>query len=341
MTMLTDAQMESFEADGVVLLDTLSMPGGLTPAQLDDAEATWERLVEAGVVGLSNSGPERPESLQRQKELASDRGFVELMCNPFFESVAKQVLKSEQVRVIELGPNHRAPSGQPTPGPDKSQQLWSEGAHIDFQVTSANFDATPRRDLLGMWLWVNDVPAERGAMRILPGSHRPIMRHWDRVLTEAHKEMLPRCHGMRTHPIKGQGAYPEHIPEPPDWPYSTSEPVPVAVRRGTVQVFTQSMLHSAWPNTDTEPRKGFILAWAAAEVPIGFVQNRCDGLRHLFPLVRASVAKWMPGRERIVPAADEFKHFVTGYDPAWPETFIGAAEAESTSESQVRQQSKL
>ena len=60
--------------------------------------------------------------------------------------------------------------------------------------------------------------------------------------------------------------------------YRESEPTAVAVKRGTVQVFTQSMLHSAWPNTDTEPRKGFILAWSAAEVSVGFVQNRCDGV---------------------------------------------------------------
>lgn len=119
---------------------------------------------------------------------------------------------------------------------------------------------------------VNDVPAERGAMRLLPGSHRPIMEHWGRVLADDHKQKLPRCHGLRTHPAEGEGAYPEHIPEPADWAFSQSEPVPVEVRRGTAQVFTQSMLHSAWPNTDTQPRKGFIIAWAAADVPIGFVQ---------------------------------------------------------------------
>jgi hypothetical protein len=37
------------------------------------------------------------------------------------------------------------------------------------QVTSADFDASPRRDLMGLWFWVNDVPARRAAMRILPG----------------------------------------------------------------------------------------------------------------------------------------------------------------------------
>ena len=37
-------------------------------------------------------------------------------------------------------------------------------------------------------------------MRILPGSHRPIMQHWDAVLTDEHRKSLPRCHGMRAKP---------------------------------------------------------------------------------------------------------------------------------------------
>ena len=175
------------------------------------------------------------------------------------------------------------------------------------------------------------------------------MEHWDAVLTPEHRTSLPRCHGLRPNPSESSAQWPEHIPET-DWAYSESEPTPVAVRRGTAQVFTQSMLHSvrvplappssrllpgpfshpcpptqAWPNSDTEPRKGFIIAFSAAEVPVGFVWNRCEGLRHLFPLVRESAENWCPGREHIVPAAGEFKHFVTGPnhgDPLWPETFI-------------------
>jgi hypothetical protein len=82
------------------------------------------------------------------------------------------------------------------------------------------------------------------------------------------------------------------------------------------------MLHSAWPNSDDKPRKGFISAWAAADVPIGFVRNRCEGLRHLLPMVRESVARWQPGREHIVPATEDFIHFVSDYEPAWEETFV-------------------
>jgi hypothetical protein len=50
--------------------------------------------------------------------------------------------------------------------------------------------------------------------------------------------------------------------------------------------------------------------------------------------MRSAVEKWQPGREHIVPAGEgefKFKHFVTGYDPAWPETFIDAC-SETTEE---------
>ena len=50
-----------------------------------------------------------------------------------------------------------------------AQAEWDSGCHIDWQITESDFLATPRRDLLNIWLWINDVPAHRAAMRILPG----------------------------------------------------------------------------------------------------------------------------------------------------------------------------
>jgi hypothetical protein len=239
--MLSAGELRAFEESGYVCVDALSKPGGLSPAELDRAEETWDRLIGLGVTGLSNAGPQRPGSLEKQAQLAADRGFIELMCHPFFESLAKQVLRSEDVRVIELGPHQRPPTQRHSaPEDEEARQLWSNGAHIDFQITSADFDATPRRDLLGVWFWVDDVPAERAAMRILPGSHRPIMQHWDAVLTDEHRKSLPRCHGMRAKPDPANASYPEGFPAPADWIFSESEPMPVAVKRGTAQVFTQS-----------------------------------------------------------------------------------------------------
>jgi hypothetical protein len=47
--------------------------------------------------------------------------------------VAK-VLRSDRVRVIELGPHERAVTGQPPPTEAEAARLWRDGAHIDFQV---------------------------------------------------------------------------------------------------------------------------------------------------------------------------------------------------------------
>ena len=177
--LLSDEQMASFEDQGYCTVDALA-PGGLSEAELDAAEETWDRLIAGGVNGLSNSGPERPESLERQAGLAADKGFIELMCHPFFENMAKQVLRSEHVHVIELGPHERAGgAASEKPDAETAKQIWRDGCHIDFQVTSADFNATPRRDLLGIWFWVTDVPADRAAMRILPGA-LPFRLSWGR-----------------------------------------------------------------------------------------------------------------------------------------------------------------
>jgi len=123
-------------------------------------------------------------------------------------------------------------------------------------------------------------------------------------------------------------SFPEEIPEPDEWAFTASEPTPVVVRRGTAQVFTQSMLHSAWHNADSVSRKGFILSWSAAGVPVGFVENRLKGIRTLFPVLREAVSRLQPGREHIVPTEEEFCHFETGYEPRWEETFVPGKTAE-------------
>lgn len=54
-----------------------------------------------------------------------------------------------------------------------------------MQITRSDWEATPRRDMLAIWLWVNGVPPNRGAMRVLPGSHLPIADHWERTVRDA------------------------------------------------------------------------------------------------------------------------------------------------------------
>eukprot|EP01052_Picozoa_sp_SAG31_P066265 SAG31_NODE_25066_length_468_cov_1.392954_1_plen_87_part_10 len=85
--MLSKEQLACFEQDGYLLL-----PSTLTAAELDDAEATWDRLTDGG----KTSG--------MRVQYSYDPGFVRLVSHPFFEAVAKQLLRSAQVRLAELGP---------------------------------------------------------------------------------------------------------------------------------------------------------------------------------------------------------------------------------------------
>ena len=140
------------------------------------------------------------------------------------------------------------------------------------------------------------------------------------MLKPGRRQFLPRVHGLFHVPGKNYPSYPEYIPTPAEFLYTDLEPMPVVkmmttlycnvrifeiamfgfcpknvrfcienvgfrkvTKRGQSQVFTQSMLHSSWRNTDSRPRKGFIISWAAKDVPIGFTSDRCEGLREHFP----------------------------------------------------------
>ena len=81
--------------------------------------------------------------------------------------------------------------------------------------------------------------SERAAMRILPGSHRAIQRHWEETLKPEHRSLLPRVHGLFPSPSPSYPSYPEFVPEPEDFKYTTCEPTPVAVPRGTAQIFVR------------------------------------------------------------------------------------------------------
>lgn len=229
---LSPSDMAAFEAEGFIF----KRPP-LSDQELDEAEATFDRLVGGA-----------------SKEL--DEGYIKLISHPWFEAVAQQVLRAEHVRYIELGAHHRpaASEGSDTGGADYWKKAWRSGAHIDLQVTKSDFDATPRRDMLALWFWVSDVTPERAAMRILPGSHRRIQQHWEKILTPEHKSSLPRVHGLFPNPSTQYPSYPEFIPEPDDFKYTECEPTPVAVPRGTAQIFVSQNTQFRHPHSPASSR---------------------------------------------------------------------------------------
>ena len=292
--LFTDADLEHYERDGAVTIDS-----PFTEEELDRAEAAWDRLKESG---------DPPYE---------DPDYVDVLQHPYFEEVAKKVLRADSVHLWwGLSPHERPPWGEREF--DSPRDQWANGTHVDIQATWEDFQATPRRMRAELWFWVNDVPENRGAMRVLPGSHRPIMEHWSRVLAPEHKAMLPRVHGLKPEPSDKSQAYPEHVPELVDTPWLDQEPIPCVARRGQILVLCSAGLHSAWQNEDTVPRKGMGTSWAADGVPCGLPKSQREAVMEFFPSLRE---KLHPERAHIVPENFDWL-FETNYEPKWPETFI-------------------
>lgn len=291
---LTEEQLAQYERDGAVTIDT-----PFTEAELDRAEAAWDRIKQSG-----NPPYEDPD-------------YIEVMQHPYFEELAKDVLRAQGVHLWwGLAPHERGPASKPT---DDPRQQWATGCHTDIQATWEDFTATPRRMRAELWFWLNDVPEDRGAMRILPGSHRPIMEYWSQVLTPQHKAMLPRVHGLRPAPVSEKvPAYPEHVPDLADTPWVDHEPTPAVARRGQVLILCSSGLHSAWQNEDSVPRKAMGTAWVAEGVNCGLPKNQREALMDFFPKLRS---KLDPARAHIVPEDFDWL-FESDYEPKWPETFL-------------------
>ena len=244
--------------------------------------------------------------------------FLDLIQQPYFEDVAKKVLKADAVYLCSSpGIQFRGPSPSPSPYEDDQAQ-WAFGCHIDVQATLEDFEATPRRVRADLWLWLSDVPADRAAMRVLPGSHRSILAHWGRVLLPEHKAKLPRIHGVWPVPRPECRSYPECIPDTDATPWAEQEPIAAVARRGQLLVACNAGLHSAWENGQTETRKALVMPWAAEGVPMGLPPSQVDDASEHFSLLRAGIPA---DRAHIAPDPAGWA-FGSAYAPEWQETFL-------------------
>ena len=122
----TDAQLAQYEEQGAVIIDT-----PFTPTELDRAEAAWDRLKQTG--GKPYEDPD----------------YIEVLQHPYFEEVARKVLRAEAVHLWwGLPPHDRAPSSPPSAD---GRDQWARGCHTDIQATMA---CGPfHRRFLMIWIW--------------------------------------------------------------------------------------------------------------------------------------------------------------------------------------------
>ena len=208
LALLDAAAMARFERDGFALV---TLP--LTDQQLQAATEAWDRNIEP---------------------IDDDPGYTALISHPSVEAIAKQVLRAERVFILQTWRAERpgAEPGTPLPkGPANG------GFHTDVQVTAGDWEATPRRDHLAIWIWVDDVTPSRAAIRMLPGSHRTLGTHWEAVLAKHRNgESLPRPRSGQHGPFAG---------DLDQMDFAAHEPFPVSARRGQALVFTPSLVSTA------------------------------------------------------------------------------------------------
>ncbi len=235
---MTDQEVRQFDEAGCITMDT-----PLTAQQIDDASAAFDRLM-----------PFR-EGHARASLTCSyyDPALVEIIQHPFFEEVAKRVLRSSDVRFYQTA----IVTAWPEPGVPFS--FWQ---HVDIQYPLADFRAQPRRIVCSFFLWITDVNEKRAPMMLRPGSH---------LLIAEERKRDPDW----------QGASAKVAPVPleklPDLPYA--DPVPLVARAGQVSVLTTAAVHGASVNMDDQPRKNLVITFTDAGVNIGLSPREAEQKR--------------------------------------------------------------
>ena len=226
--LLDAAAMARFERDGFAVV---TLP--LSDQELQAASEAWDRNTEP---------------------IDDDPGYTALISHPSVEAIAKQVLRAERVFIMSAFRAERPGAEPGTPPPTGPA---NGGFHTDVQVTAGDWEATPRRAHLAIWIWVDDVTPSRAAIRMLPGSHRTLGAHWEATLAKHRNgESLPRPRSGQHGPFAGDLDQAD-FPVSADFPVRLgrlpsvgpdglgSRPFPVSARRGQALVFTPSLVSTA------------------------------------------------------------------------------------------------
>ena len=258
--MITEQEIQQFSDLGAVTIDT-----PLTQQQLTAASAVFDRLLP---------GPgEKPRYRVSTTCTFYDPELLDIIQHPFFEEVAKRVLRADEVRFFQTAIVTTYPA---------SNTPFSFDQHVDVQYCLSDLDATPRRMVCSYFLWIEDVTEKRAPLMYRPGSHRLIAKE---------RESQPELKGGAAHV---EGVSLARLPQ-----LDYADPSPVVARAGQATVLTTAMVHGASINVDTLPRKAMVITFTAEGVEIGLPQNQADVKRDYD---RELKKRLRPERAHIVPA---------------------------------------
>ena len=236
--MISAEQLRTFEERGAVTIDT-----PLTTKEIAAAAAAIDELLPFQAAEPGQAPRFRYGATCNYYEPA----LLDLIQHPFFEAVAKRVLRADAICFFQTA----IVASYPQPGSE-----FSYDQHTDIQYSLEDWAATPRRVVCSFFLWLTDVNQRRAPMMHRPGSHRLVAaaRSADPVLQDA----IPGVQGIKM------------VDLPPEY----AAPQPVLAQAGQVTVLTTSMVHGGSTNIDDEPRKALVMTYTAAGVAIGLPENQ-------------------------------------------------------------------
>ena len=246
---LSEDDVQRFLDDGAITIDT--------PIAAESIRAGCA-IVDARLPFVASSSPAEPVE-HRFGETCSfyESPLVDLIAQPFFEKVAKQVLDADEVRLFQTAITIVHPQ------PDAR---WAFEQHIDVRYREDHWRARPREVVCTFFLWLCDVNERRAPMVHRPGSHRLLARN--------DRHGVPRVAGVAFDRLPAR---------------RYADPVPIVARAGQVSIVTTALVHGSSVNVDHEARRALVMPYTARgveiELPPDQERQRRDYLRALAELL--------------------------------------------------------
>jgi len=246
---LSDQEVERYHNDGFLLLDRpLISPEALQEVreQLDRLFDHFARLVPRYARDLAPGA--RPGEAPRIPEVDFPSKLApKLMSSPVL-SVCTSVARQLHGRFARLTYDHAIYK----PPLNEAATPWHQDAAY----------AQPGELSVGIWVPLQDVPAESGCMRFVPGSHRSGLADHSQLASESNPSLL--------------GA---EVDE--------SAAVACPVRAGGLVVHNVMTLHSTGPNLGASTRRVWVLNFGSQPLPPATLRSR------LYELRAAIIRAWL------------------------------------------------
>ena len=278
---ITDEQVEAFERDGVVTVDT-PWSGKL----IEDVSEIMDRQLPISADKMNLPG-EKPQRYRIKRDDPLEEPYVRIIEDPFLEVIAKRLLHSESVNLRRVALRNTYP--EPT-------TEFKVDEHTDITVSMADLASTPRRMSVGMFLWITDVDEKCAPLMVRPGSHRQIAESMGDNPRYIHgtwdKDDFINAPDETSHPI---GIY----TSPGQWPeLDYADFVPCLARAGQVTILNAATIHGPSTNIGQTNRKTMIISMRPTSVEIGENKNRSI---HRQAYVQQLKTILSPGRLSILP----------------------------------------